>query len=155
MRKSLGFTLLELMVTIAVLAIITTLGVPSFRELIQNNRVTTQANELVTALNFGRAEAVKRGRTVRVTVAQADPGWTATVFLDPAGANETLRVVNRQGSNVSLDAGGNVDFLATGVPLAVDTFNLEPGPSCTGQKRRQIGIAPSGQVTTTREACGG
>lgn len=155
MRKYLGFTLLELMVTIAVLAIITTLGVPSFRELIQNNRVTTQANELVTALNFARAEAVKRGRPVGVTVAQADPGWTATVFLDPAGANELLRVVSRQGSNVALDDEGEVVFMATGVPAAVDTFNLEPGPSCSGQKRRQIVIAPSGQVTTTREACGG
>ena len=155
MKVCRGFTLLELMVTIAVLAIIATLGVPSFRELIQNNRVTTQTNELVTALNFARAEAVKRGRTVRVTVAQAAPGWTATVFLDPAGDNDPLRVVNRQGSNVSVDGGGNVDFLATGVPVAVDTFNLEPGPGCTGQKRRRIVIAPSGQVTTTREACGG
>ncbi|MFU8819991.1 MAG: GspH/FimT family pseudopilin [Gammaproteobacteria bacterium] len=155
MKVCRGFTLLELMVAIAVLAILATVGVPSFRDLIQNNRVTTQTNELVTALNFARAEAVKRGRTVRVTVTQAAPGWTATVFLDPAGDNETLRVVNRQGSIVSLDADGEVYFLGTGVPVAVATFNLEPGPSCTGQKRRQIAIAPSGQATTTREACGG
>ena len=158
MKVCRGFTLLELMVAIAVLAILATVGVPSFRDLIQNNRVTTQTNELVTALSFARTEAVKRGRPVEVTVSQAAPGWSATVVLAPGTADEdTLRVFDRAGSSVTLDAGGAVEFTAIGAPTAGTgaTFILEPGPSCTGEKRRQIVVGPSGQITTTREACGG
>lgn len=153
MKMGRGFTLLELMVAIAVLAILATVGVPSFRELIQNNRVTTQTNELVSALNFARTEAVKRGRNVEVVVTQADPGWRARVALD--ATDETLRVVDRQGSQVSLDADVTIVFGPTGIPNAGADFALEPGPSCTGQKRREITVGASGQITTTRANCSG
>jgi type IV fimbrial biogenesis protein FimT len=156
MKVCRGFTLLELMVTIAVLAILATVGVPSFRDLIQNNRVTTQTNELVTALSFARTEAVKRGRPIEVTVSQSAPGWSATVVFEPAGLNETLREFDRAGSSVTLVAGsGTIEFTATGAPTAGATFILEPGPSCTGEKRRQVVVGASGQITTTREPCGG
>lgn len=54
-----GFTLVELMVTMAIAAILLTQAVPSFRAMIANNRITTQVNELVTAINYGRSEAAK------------------------------------------------------------------------------------------------
>ena len=96
MKLGRGFTLLELMVAIAVLAILATVGVPSFRALIQNNRVTTQANELVSALSFARTEAVKRGRNVEVVITQLGTGWNARVAVD--ATDEALRVVDRGGS---------------------------------------------------------
>jgi type IV fimbrial biogenesis protein FimT len=65
-----GFTLIELMVTLAVAAIVLTVAVPSFQDLVRNNRLATQANQLVSALNLARSEAVKRG--VRVTVCKTD-----------------------------------------------------------------------------------
>ena len=153
MKMCRGFTLLELMVTVAVVAILATVAVPGFRDLIQNNRVTTQTNELVSALNFARTEAVKRGQRVEVTVTQNAPGWSATVVRDPAGANETLRVIDRAGSSVTLDTAGAVVFTATGAPTAGTTFVLEPGPSCTGDKRRRIEVERSGQISTTRQTC--
>ncbi|MFM8443315.1 MAG: GspH/FimT family pseudopilin [Methylococcus sp.] len=64
MRKTSGFTLIELMVTLAVAAIVLTVGIPSFREFIERNRVSAYTNRLVGALQLARSEAIKRGRHV-------------------------------------------------------------------------------------------
>jgi len=71
-----GFTLIELMVTITVAAILITLAVPNFILLIQNNRITSATNDFITVLNQARAEAVKRGNVVficRTDDPQASP----------------------------------------------------------------------------------
>ena len=64
MQANRGFTLVELMVTVAVLAIISSIAFPNMRELIVNGRITTQTNELISSLSLARSEAIKRGRTV-------------------------------------------------------------------------------------------
>jgi type IV fimbrial biogenesis protein FimT len=71
-----GFTLLELMITLAVAAILGILAIPSFREFIQSNRLTTQVNNFVADLNLARSEAVKgRGR---VTLCKSSDQATCT-----------------------------------------------------------------------------
>ena len=152
-----GFTLLELMVTVAVAAILATVAVPGFRDLIQNNRVTTQTNELVTALNFARTEAVKRGRPVDVVVTQQDPGWRAQVLVNPAGTPELLREVNRRGSAITVNA-ATIRFGPTGVrvlPIAVNdfSFEMEPKTGSSARYQRCVSVGPSGQLRTTREGC--
>jgi type IV fimbrial biogenesis protein FimT len=59
-----GFTMIELMLTIAIVAIVMSIAIPNFTTTIKNNRLTTQANDFVTALNIARSEAVKRGYQV-------------------------------------------------------------------------------------------
>jgi type IV fimbrial biogenesis protein FimT len=59
-----GFTLVELLVTVAVAAAVLTAGVPSFSELVQNNRMTAHVNEFVADVNLARSEAIKRGETM-------------------------------------------------------------------------------------------
>ncbi len=61
-----GFTLLELMVTIVVASVILGFGVPSFMALVQNNRMTAAANDLLAALTIARTEAVKRATPVTI-----------------------------------------------------------------------------------------
>ena len=54
-----GFTLIELMITMVIAAILLTQAVPSFRAMIANNRITSQVNELVTSINYARSEGAK------------------------------------------------------------------------------------------------
>ena len=63
-RKSRGFTLIELMTTIAIAAILVIIAIPNFNSFVKNNTLTTSANNLVFALNYARNEAVKRDAVV-------------------------------------------------------------------------------------------
>jgi type IV fimbrial biogenesis protein FimT len=67
--KSGGFTLIELMVTVAVLAILSAIAIPQLTRFITNARVSGTMNEYIAAVNLARAEAVSRG--VRVTICAA------------------------------------------------------------------------------------
>lgn len=98
--KSRGFTLIELMVTISVLAILVTIGMPSLQTFIQNSRLQSQSASLIGDLNYARAEAVRLGSPVAVC-ASAD-GATCS----GAAVWETGWVVfNDRNSDNVVDAG--------------------------------------------------
>lgn len=59
-KRAKGFTVVELMITLGVIAILTVVAVPSFNSMINSNRLTTASNEIVAALNTARMEAIKR-----------------------------------------------------------------------------------------------
>ncbi len=82
MKRAYGFTLIELMFVIVVSIILVTLGIISFKILASNNRATTQANALYSALNYARSEAI--GRAMNVTVC---PKATASVTSTTCGTN--------------------------------------------------------------------
>ncbi|MFM7330685.1 MAG: GspH/FimT family pseudopilin [Brachymonas sp.] len=67
-----GFTLVELMVTVALFAILMVLAVPSFNGVMASNRLTSTTNELFTAMSIAKSEAVKLG--TRVTVCASSDG---------------------------------------------------------------------------------
>jgi len=85
--KSAGFTLIELLMVVAIAGIILSVGIPSFQSMITNNRLTTQANSMVGALNIARSEAIKRNQllVVRKTSTDWKDGWQ--VFVD-ANSNQ-------------------------------------------------------------------
>jgi type IV fimbrial biogenesis protein FimT len=70
-----GFTLLELMVTIAVIAIIVTIGIPSFQALIDRNRLRGATENLFVDLNFARSESIKQNRRVAVYFSEPSASW--------------------------------------------------------------------------------
>jgi type IV fimbrial biogenesis protein FimT len=61
-----GFTLAELMVTVAVASILVTLAVPSFRGLTISNSLTAAANDVVGAINLAKMEAIKRNASTQL-----------------------------------------------------------------------------------------
>jgi type IV fimbrial biogenesis protein FimT len=97
--KQWGATLLELMVVLAVLAILVTIGMPSLTSLINASRVTSAANELVSSLHLARSEAIKRG-----TRAVMCPSATGTSCTD-GGWHQGWLVFHDANNNAALDAG--------------------------------------------------
>ena len=82
--QSHGFTLIELMVAIAVLAILSAIAIPSMTRLITSSRVSGTMNEYIAGVNLARAEAVSRG--VRVTICAA----ASTTSCRTSGTNWTV-----------------------------------------------------------------
>jgi type IV fimbrial biogenesis protein FimT len=169
MKSQSGFTLIELVVVLAIAAILLNVGIPSFRNVLQNNRATAMANDLVSVVHFARSEAVKRGREVRLTAVDPSaaanewgPGWR--VWID-ANANNTydtgeeLRVREALDGNATLDSIENVTeirFRANGfttIPAGqVRGFTLRL-PGCTGDQGRTITLVPTGHPSVARTTC--
>lgn len=119
-RKSLGFTLIELMFSITVLAILLGLAAPSYRTFITSNRLTAQANELVADLSLARNEAASRSRNVQVCIASSPTscegsgsdwaaGWIVWGDNNNNGsleANEVIKYVEPLAGSVSMTASG-------------------------------------------------
>jgi type IV fimbrial biogenesis protein FimT len=88
-KRTLGFTLMELMVTVAVLAVAVAIAVPAYTNMIINNRLAGTINEFVTSLHLARSEAIKRGVNVRAcastdgvscaTTGDWEQGWIVMV----------------------------------------------------------------------------
>lgn len=97
-QKISGLTLIELMVAVVVVGILLTLAVPSMRTFIQNMRITTQANEFISDLNFARSEAIKRA--ANVTVCLSDNVTAATPTCGTAGTDWAVGRIITVGAEV-------------------------------------------------------
>jgi type IV fimbrial biogenesis protein FimT len=174
MERNTGFTLIELMVAVALGAIILTLGVPSFQETIRNNRLATQTNDFISGLNLARSEAVKRG--VRVTLCKSTDGLICTnsggyeqgwiVFVDPNN-NATVDAGEQlirshdaipTSTGITLTGNSNVaDYVSyTGDGMSKQTsgaFQAGTLTLCKTPKARQIILNATGRVRTTGGSC--
>jgi type IV fimbrial biogenesis protein FimT len=171
MKPTRGFTLIELMVTLAVATILITVAIPGFRTIIQNNRVAAQSNDLLTALTLARSEALKRG--VQVSVCSSDDqtdcdaapgtdwvnGWI--VFVDDNadgnkdGGELLIRVWDGLSGSPSLTGTVNtIEFLPSGLAdLAADqTLTLVPY-NCTGNQQRTLTITRVGRASISETTC--
>ena len=73
-KKTTGFTLVELMITIAIIGIVASMGVPSYSRMIERNRLKEVAQGLKSDLMFARTEAIKQSRNIIVNRSTGDNG---------------------------------------------------------------------------------
>lgn len=171
-----GFTMVELMFVVAVSLILLGIGLPSFSNLVKQNRITASVNDVITGFQLARSEAAKRGEPVRVcpttvaasaTDAAADCSGTdwhagALAFVDGDGDGarsndeELLYVRGRMGADVFVNAS---DSVANGLTYGGDGFptNLINDAQLVfcdtedDQKRRRVvSLSTTGRPVTAR-----
>lgn len=157
-----GFTLGEMLVAMAIIAIVLAVGVPAYQDTIAENRLTTSTNQLIASLNVARSEAVKRGGELCVCgsgdLADCDGDWTAgwIVFTDGGvaggvdGTDEILRVWAPSGGSVAVTANfatsDSVRFQSDGREADDDTGTFSFCDDRAGETMRQIAVARSGRI---------
>lgn len=168
-----GFSLIELMVAIAVTAILVMIAVPSFQGAALTSQLRSMSNALVSGARLARSEAIKRNAVV--TLCQSsdgasctnsgawEQGWIVACRTDDnancrtAGAN--WLVIQREpaassGMRVITTAGiAQLSFQPTGFGASTATFNV-CRESPLGNQERVISINASGQVSTRKTTLG-
>lgn len=144
-RTQTGFTLYELMITVTIVGVVLTLGIPNLNEFSRNSRITTTANDLHAAFQVARSEAARSKSNI--TICASDNSMTALadcqgnwedgfiVFIDlngdlaRAGANETVLRAHPP--------------MADGITLAVANDATYFSYASTGLGRGNVGGVPA------------
>lgn len=163
-RQVSGFTLLEMMVTVAIAAILLGIALPSFQGSLRSNRVATATNEALASLALARSEAVRNTRGAGVC-ASADgascgtnwnSGWLVWSDANGNGAIDAGETIVRYSQGKT-----SVAMTGTATTLAFDSRGRASGgmqtiniaPSDTTTPARCITIGATGQTRVAQVGC--
>jgi len=173
--KSAGFTLIETLIVIAVVAILLAIVAPSLQGVLANNQTATLGDDLFSSIMMARSEAVRR-ETIVTLCAAADNtqsscaasastanwqnGWIT--FLDPAGTGtvgastnilklEPTLITN---ANINPSASSKITYQPSGlISTGAGTYTIKVA-GCTGSTGgKQIVISASGHPTLSAVSC--
>ncbi|MGF1546144.1 MAG: GspH/FimT family pseudopilin [Thiotrichales bacterium] len=161
-NKNRGFNVIELIVTLGIASTLMSLAIPSYRWMVQNNRVVATTNTLVTAIQMARSEAIKQGVELQLVARDGDwnAGWDIGIDLDGDGSfdgdgESILQGWDGPGDGLALSMAANrVSIRANGRARDAAAFVVTPHECTSGQNlQRQVNVATSGQVATVAVAC--
>ncbi len=146
MRRQSGVTLVELLVTLAVIAILVGVVFPGFRGLMDRNSMTTTANALVLAASFARSEALRGAGVVRVRARGGDwaDGWEV---IAPDGTT-VLRVFEPIPNALTLTS-GVTELAFNNQGLLQDGTARELTLCLPGDSGVRISVAATGRTNTS------
>jgi type IV fimbrial biogenesis protein FimT len=170
MKRQTGFSITELMVVVAIVAILLGIGVPSYRYITNSYRMSAEVNGLLGDLQYARSEAIKEGQPVTVCVSTNATGCAGTttwqsgwiIYSNPANttvpaAGSVLRVQNAFGGStpdtftasntVSAITYNREGFANTAAGFVTTTITLQD-PTANGAWTRCLLIAPATPLST-------
>ncbi len=164
-QRQSGFTMIELMVTVAVVAILAAIALPSFQQSMRSSRVATTTNEVIASLSLARTEAI-RGLGAAGVCASTDglscasstdwaAGWVVWREDQPASGAPVFSVVRyvqpKQRTTVTGPLDG-VEFTVQGRSQSgAEQFGVVPVDAAA--PARCIRVGATGQTRTTQAAC--
>lgn len=153
-----GFTLIELMVALAVLAILLGIAVPSFSSMLRDSRATTLASELQGALQLARSEAIKRRQSVVIcrrkpgeSICENGADWADGWLVQQTGGDVIKVWDSAQGLAIVGPTAG-VSFRSNGMASAASEFSVTPS-GCSGKQRQEITVSVTGSSTLGKDVC--
>jgi type IV fimbrial biogenesis protein FimT len=148
-----GFTMVEAMFVILIMAILATIGVPAMRDLIVSTRVKAAASDAFATLIFARSEAIKRNASVDVIPVDSS-NWALGWKVRPVGTTDDLNVVDAVTGGVTITGpaatvryrgDGRMIDSGTGALLTSDVAFTFYTTEYAHIAMRCVSIAPSGR----------
>ena len=148
-----GFTLVELMIGLAIMAILTLLGFPSFTAWLQNLQIRNSAEAIQNGLTLARGEAVRRNTQVTFTMAGPDASWTVAV-VNPAetvqsrsGSESTRNAqIATTNATITFDGLGRTDLAADATIQITNPTGGACGTGTTDMRCLNVTVAVGGQA---------
>lgn len=160
-----GFSLVEMMVAVAIIAILATIAVPAFQNMIVQSRLSSQTNDLVGAIQAARGEAIKRNQQIRFcrtssttsTDCAGAGNWEFWIVVNPANTVLRRGSINSELRLTSTFNLGRLTFIPSGTnSVTTDNDSLTIcSPSGSGNTARLITVGLGGRtsISKTTGAC--
>ncbi len=163
MENQYGFTIIELMIAVALIAIVAAIATPSFSFMITNNRMASEVNQFVGSLHFTRSEAIKRGQVVKVCTrnvagdaCDTSKDWTdGWIVMDSSAPPEVLKVYPPLRGGDTLIGDGNtgdeIQFNANGFATGFNGTVKMCESSNDLNNARGVIVATTGRIRLARD----
>lgn len=142
-----GFTMMELIIAVAILAIVVAFAIPGFNSLLSRTSITSDSNEFLGNLGFAKSEAIKRGQQISVNAITGD--WQNGYTVNVESTSELLKQYVPVGKNVTPTEATSPSIVK--VTFSSDGLLVTAPPQfsfCTetGEPGRSITLSATGRV---------
>ncbi len=168
MKRQNGLTIVELMITLAIAAVLLGIALPAFNGFIEQRTMTTQVNSFLLSVQYSRSEATKQGGVVSMIALDASddadewgPGWCVALGspanCPAAGDPASLRRFDATAPNTltgegALDTVDRLTFNSRGLLVGAVGGTLDLCGTA-GTNGRQISLAATGRASSSEVVC--